>query len=105
PVREGDLHFEGQESVGGILEAGADFAFVAFVDANVLSGQRLGVPAQVGEEVGSGEFPELVEPGFGVQVVNLYAVKVFEVGQKLVGGGAFLPVQGHHLFRQEGKQV
>jgi hypothetical protein len=97
-VSEGEGRFQGHELVFGFLETGADFFFVGIFEAEF-------VGAEMGEDFGGFKLPKLGWLGFGLQGVSVNVVKIFAVGQKLFGGGAFLPVEGRHLFGQESEQV
>jgi hypothetical protein len=93
-IRESNLRFKRDEFVFGFLETGADFFFVGIFEAEF-------VGAEMGENSGGFKLPKLVELGFGLQGVSVNVVEIFEVGQELFGVGAFLPVEGRHLFGQE----
>ena len=94
-VRKGERSSQWHDLSLGALETCADCFLVGFFEAEF-------VGAEMGEDIGGFKFPKLVELGLGLQSVCVNAVKIFEVGQELSGGGALLTVEGRYLFGQEG---
>jgi hypothetical protein len=97
-VGEDEGRFQRHKRVFGFLKTVADFFFVGIFEAEF-------VGAEMGENFGGFKLPKLVQLGFGLQGVSVNVVEIFEVGQELFGGGAFLPAQDRHPSGQKGEQV